>query len=80
MDTYLNNKNEWTPKLVKKHKQNKNTYSLTSCWPKRNIKGSMTIYTGIFIGDYVKNMALKEHHSATKISQMELLRMKGTRF
>ena len=27
------------------------------CWPKRNIKRGMAIYTGIFIGDYVKNMA-----------------------
>ena len=46
----------------------------------RNVKRGMTKHAGIFIGDYAKIMALKEHHSGTSISQMELLRRKGTRF
>ena len=40
----------------------------------------MTMYAGIFIGDYAKNMAFKERNSVTSMSQMELLRTKGTRF
>ena len=32
----------------------------------------MAMYAGIFIGDFVKSMALKEHHSGTTMSQMEL--------
>ena len=40
----------------------------------------MTVYTGIFKGDYANDMALREHHSGTSMSQMELLRIKGTRF
>ena len=50
------------------------------CWPKRNIKRGMTMYAGIFIGDYAKNMAFKEHSSGTSMSQIELLRTKGKRF
>lgn len=34
------------------------------------------MYASIFIWDIVKNMALKEHRSGTRISQMELLRKK----
>ena len=30
------------------------------------------MYAGIFIGDFVKSMALKEHRSGTTVSQMEL--------
>ena len=44
--------------------------------PKRNRKRGMAMYASIFIWDYVKNMALKEHHSGTRISQMGLLRKK----
>ena len=40
----------------------------------------MTMYAGIFIGDYAKNMAFKERNSVTSMSQMELVRTKGTRF
>ena len=40
----------------------------------------MAMYGGIFIGDYEKNMDLKEHHSGARISQMELLRTKCVRF
>ena len=36
----------------------------------------MAMYASIFIWDIVKNMALKEHRSGTRISQMELLRKK----
>ena len=36
----------------------------------------MTMYAGIFIGDYAKSMAFKEHNSSTSMSQMELLRKK----
>ena len=50
------------------------------CWPKRNIKTGMTVYAGIFNGDYAKNMAFKDHISGTSKSQMELLRTKGTGF
>ena len=38
------------------------------------------MYAGIFIGNYAKNMAFKEHNSGTSMRQMELLRIKGTRF
>ena len=38
------------------------------------------MYTGIFIGDYAKNMAFKEQNSGVSMIQMELLRTKGTRF
>ena len=38
------------------------------------------MYAGIFIGNYAKNLAFKEHNSGTSMSQMELLRTKGTRF
>ena len=38
------------------------------------------MYAGIFIEDSAKIMAFKEHNSATSMSQMELLRKKGTRF
>ena len=40
----------------------------------------MTIYAGIFIGNYAKNMNSQEHSTGTSMSQMELLRTKGTRF
>ena len=40
----------------------------------------MTMFAGIFIGNYAKNMTSKEHNSGTSMSQMELLRAKGTRF
>ena len=40
----------------------------------------MTIYASIFIGDYEKKHDFKEHNSGTSMSQMELLRTKGTRF
>ena len=46
----------------------------------KNIKRDMTMYTGIFTGDYAINMAFKEHNSGTSMSQMELLMKKGTRF
>ena len=45
-----------------------------------NIKRDMTINSGIFIGDDVKNMVLKEPHSGASMSQMELFRTKVTRF
>ena len=38
------------------------------------------MYADIFIGEYAKNMAFKEHNSGTSMSQMELLRAKCTRF
>ena len=38
------------------------------------------MYAGIFIGNYAKNMTSKEHNSGTSMSQMELLRTKGSRF
>ena len=38
------------------------------------------MYAGIFIVDSAKNMAFKEHNSGTSMTQMELLRTKGTRF
>ena len=37
------------------------------------------MYAGIFAVHYVKNMAMKEHHSGTNMSQMELLITKCTR-
>ena len=40
----------------------------------------MTVYAGIFIQDYAKNMAFKEHNCGTSMSQMELLRTNVTRF
>ena len=40
----------------------------------------MAMYTGIFIGNYTKNMTSKEHNNCTSMSQIELLRTKGTRF
>ena len=40
----------------------------------------MTINSGIFIGDDVKNMVLKEPHSGASMNQMELLRTKVTKF
>ena len=45
-------------------------------WPKRNVKRGMTMYAGIFIGDYVKNMAFKEHNSGMTLSQI-LIKNKG---
>ena len=36
------------------------------------------MYAAKFIGNYAKNMASKEHDSGTSMSQMELLRTKGT--
>ena len=38
------------------------------------------MYASLFIGNYAKNMTSKEHNSGTSMSQMELLRTKGTRF
>ena len=38
------------------------------------------MYAGMFIGNYAKNMTFKEHNSGTSMSQVELLRTKGTRF
>ena len=49
-------------------------------WPKRNTKRGMTMYAGILIVSYAKNMTSKEHNSGASIRQMELLRTKGTRF
>ena len=49
----------------------------------KEYKKGMTMYAGIFIGDYVKNMTFKElsrSTSGTGISQMELLRTKGKGF
>ena len=43
-------------------------------------KKGMTIHSGIFIGNYVKNMAFKVHRTGTSMNQMDLLRTKGTRF
>ena len=40
----------------------------------------VNVRTGIFIGDFAKNMAFNEDNSGTTMSQMELLRAKGTRF
>ena len=40
----------------------------------------MTIYAGVFVGDYAKNMAFKEHNSGASMSWIELSRTKGTRF
>ena len=54
------------------------SYIASEC--KRKIKTGMTMYAGIFTGDYVRNMAFKEHNSATSMSQVELSRTKGTRF
>ena len=31
------------------------------CWPKMNMKRGMTIYAGILIGNYAKNMAFKDN-------------------
>ena len=56
------------------------TVSPVRCCPKRDKKGIMTMYVGIYNGDYVKSMVFKEHNSGTSIIQMELLRTKGTRF
>ena len=50
------------------------------CWPKSNKKSGMTLYAGIFTGNYAKNMTSKEHNSGKSMSQMELLRTKGKRF
>ena len=44
------------------------------------IKRSSKKYPRIFIGDYVKYIALKEQHSGTSMSQMDLLRTKCIRF
>ena len=38
------------------------------------------MYAVIFIGSYAKNMTSKEHSSGISMSQIELLRTKGTRF
>ena len=38
------------------------------------------IYAGVFVGDYAKNIAFKEHNSSTSMSWIELSRTKGTRF
>ena len=38
------------------------------------------MYSGIFIANYVKNMASKERSSSMSMSQMELLRTKSIRF
>ena len=38
------------------------------------------MYAVIFIGSYAKNMTSKEHSSDMSMSQIELLRRKGTRF
>ena len=46
----------------------------------KNIKSGMTIYAGVFVGDYAKNMAFKEHNSGASMSWIELSRTKGTRF
>ena len=43
---------------------------------KRNMKRDMATYLGIFIGDDLKNMVLKEPHSGTSMSLMMLLRTK----
>ena len=40
----------------------------------------MAMYAGVFIGNYAKNMAFKEHNSGMNMSQIELLRTEGTRF
>ena len=40
----------------------------------------MTIYGGLFIGDFAKNIFFKERNSGTSVSQIELLRKKSTRF
>ena len=45
-------------------------------WPKRKIKRGMAIFIGIFIGNYAKNMAFKEHSSGRSMGQMDLLRKK----
>ena len=50
------------------------------CWSNRNTKRGIIIYAGIFIENYAKNMTSKERNSGTSMSQMELLRTKGTRF
>ena len=42
-------------------------------------KQGMTMYAGIFMGNYAKSMTSKEHQSGTSMIQMELLRTKGTR-
>ena len=46
----------------------------------KNTKRGMTMYAGMFIGNYVKNMTSKEHNNGTSMSQMESLRTKGTRW
>ena len=38
------------------------------------------MYTGIFIGNYAKNMAFMEHSSDRSMGQMDLLRKKDRRF
>ena len=40
----------------------------------------MAMYTGIFIGNYAKNMAFMEHSSDRSMGQMDLLRKKDRRF
>ena len=46
----------------------------------KEYKKGMTIHSGIFIGNYVKNMAFKVRSIGTSMNQMDLLRAKGTRF
>ena len=46
----------------------------------KEYKRGMTMYAGIFTGNYAKNMTFKEYNSGTSMSQMESLRKKGTRF
>ena len=50
------------------------------CSAKKNTKRGMTMYAGIFMGNYAKNMTSKEHNNGTSMTQIELLRTKDTRF
>ena len=45
--------------------------NLNSQLAKRKTKRGMTMYAGIFIGDYAKNMAFNEHSSGTNMRQTE---------
>ena len=40
----------------------------------KEYKRGMTMYAGIFTGNYAKNMTFKEYNSGTSMSQMESLR------
>ena len=42
--------------------------------------GESKMHANIFIGDYVTNMSVKQHHNGRSTSQRELFRIKNIRF